>query len=104
VGEWSGLTREIIDAAQKNPEELGAAAVDYLFYSGYITLAYFLTRELEALDRSTTGISDAFKTAKLASVKFYFERILPRTLMHAAQIRAGAGSLMDIPQALFDAA
>ena len=104
IGEWSGLTREIIDATQKNPEELGAAAVDYLFYSGYITLAYFLTRELEALDRSTTGISDAFKVAKIASVKFYFERILPRTLMHAAQIRAGAGSLMDIPQALFDAA
>ena len=104
VDEWRALTGEIIAATQKNPEELGAAAVDYLFYSGYITLAYFFTRELEALDRSTTGISDDFKVAKLASVKFYFERILPRTLMHAAQIRAGAGSLMDIPQAIFDAA
>ena len=104
VDEWSGLTQEIIAATQKNPEELGAAAVDYLFYAGYITLAYFLTRELEALDRSTTGISEEFKVAKLASVKFYFDRILPRTLMHAAQIRAGAASLMDIPQALFDAA
>ncbi len=104
VDEWSALTNEIIAATQKNPEELGAAAVDYLFYSGYITLAYFLTRELEALDRSSTGISEEFKVAKLASVKFYFERVLPRTLMHAAQIRAGAGSLMDIPQAIFDAA
>ena len=104
VDEWSALTKEIIAATQKNPEELGAAAVDYLFYSGYITLAYFLTRELEALNRSSTGISEEFKVAKLASVKFYFERILPRTLMHAAQIRAGAGSLMDIPQAIFDAA
>ena len=104
LDEWSGLTQEIIAATQKNPEELGAAAVDYLFYAGYITLAYFLTRELEALDRSTTGISEEFKVAKLASVKFYFDRILPRTLMHAAQIRAGAASLMDIPQALFDAA
>ncbi len=104
IDEWRALTGEIIEATQKNPEELGAAAVDYLFYSGYITLAYFLTREVEALDRSTTGISDAFKQAKLASVKFYFERILPRTLMHAAQIRAGATSLMDIPQAMFAAA
>ena len=104
VDEWSVLTGEIIAATQKNPEELGAAAVDYLFYSGYITLAYFFTRELAVLDRSTTGISDEFKVAKLASVKFYFDRILPRTLMHAAQIRAGAGSLMDIPQAVFDAA
>jgi alkylation response protein AidB-like acyl-CoA dehydrogenase len=104
VDEWSTLTAEVIAATQKNPEELGAAAVDYLFYAGYITLAYFFARELEALDRSTTGISDEFKVAKLASAKFYFDRILPRTLMHAAQIRAGASSLMDIPQALFDAA
>ncbi len=103
-GEWQILTTEIISATQKDPEEMGAAAVDYLFYAGYITLAYFLTRELEAMGRATTAITEEFKVAKLASVKFYFDRILPRTLMHAAQIRNGAASLMDIPQAVFEAA
>jgi alkylation response protein AidB-like acyl-CoA dehydrogenase len=102
--EWGALTKEIIALTQKNAEEMGAAAVDYLFYSGYICLAYFLTRELAALEGNTVDLSADFKAAKRASVRFYFDRILPRTLMHAAQIRTGAASLMEIPQSVFDAA
>jgi alkylation response protein AidB-like acyl-CoA dehydrogenase len=102
--EWSALTQDIIAATQKNADEMGAASVDFLFYSGYITLAYFFARELEAMGRATTSLTEEFKAAKLASAKFYFDRILPRTLMHAAQIRVGASSLMDIPQAVFEAA
>ncbi len=26
--------------AMQNPEEVGAAAVDYMYFSGYVTLAY----------------------------------------------------------------
>ena len=35
---------EIGEAAMENPDEAGAAAVDYLMYSGYVTLAYFWAR------------------------------------------------------------
>ena len=103
---WGVLTQEIIAATQKNPEEMGSAAVDYLFYAGYITLAYYLALEVEAAHRSVTvvALSAEFKAAKLASAEFYFARILPRTLMHAAAIRSGAGSLMDIPEHVFLAA
>ena len=103
---WSELTAEIIAATQRNPEEMGSAAVDYLFYAGYITLAYYLALEVEAAHRSVTvvALSPEFKAAKLASAEFYFARILPRTLMHAAAIRSGAGSLMDIPEHVFLAA
>jgi alkylation response protein AidB-like acyl-CoA dehydrogenase len=101
AAQWSALTQEIVVATQKNPEEMGAAAVDYLFYAGYITLAYFLLRELAALERNTVELSADYKAAKRASVRFYFDRILPRTLMHAAQIRTGAGSLMEIPESVF---
>jgi hypothetical protein len=104
ANDWSALTKEIIALTQNNAEEMGAAAVDYLFYSGYICLAYFFARELAALDSNTVGLSDDFKAGKRASVRFYFDRILPRTLMHAAQIRTGAASLMEIPQAVFDVA
>jgi alkylation response protein AidB-like acyl-CoA dehydrogenase len=102
AGEWAVLTEEIVASTQKNPEEMGAAAVDYLFYAGYITLAYFFARELEAMGRSSI-VTDAFRTAKLASARFYFARVLPRTLTHAAQIRGGCGSLMDIPDSVFQA-
>ena len=103
---WSILTQEIIVATQKNPEEMGSAAVDYLFYAGYITLAYYLALEVEAAHRAVTVVplSAEFKAAKLASAEFYFARILPRTLMHAAAIRSGAGSLMNIPEHVFLAA
>ncbi len=34
------MTTQVGMAAMKNPDEVGAAAVDYLMYSGYIVLAY----------------------------------------------------------------
>jgi hypothetical protein len=72
---------------------IGAAAVDYLFYSGYVVFAYFLAREAEAVTRASYQGTAEFKAAKLATVRFYFDRILPRTLSHAAGVRAGAESL-----------
>ena len=35
---------KIGEAAMENPDAAGAAAVDYLMYSGYVTLAYFWAR------------------------------------------------------------
>jgi hypothetical protein len=104
AGEWSALTQEIVKASQQNPEEMGAAAVDFLFYSGYVTLAYFFARELEALPRATVELSADYKAGKLASAKFYFDRILPRTLTHVATIRSGCANLSSIPDSVFAAA
>ena len=96
--EWQQLTMEIGAKAAKDPEELGAAAVDYLFYSGYVALAYFWAREIAALGPQ----HDAdFRDAKLATARFYFERLLPRTTLHAAGVRAGAASLLSLPEPLF---
>jgi hypothetical protein len=39
---------------------------------------------------------EEFYKAKLATARFYFKRILPRTLTHAATMVAGADSLMDL--------
>ncbi|MGE4070501.1 MAG: acyl-CoA dehydrogenase C-terminal domain-containing protein [Lysobacterales bacterium] len=91
--EWEALTREIGTKAAQNAEEIGAAAVDYLFYSGYVTMAYFMAREAEAATRTSYAGTAEFKEAKLATVRFYFDRLLPRTLTHAAGVRAGAESL-----------
>ena len=30
--------------AMQNPDEVGAAAVDYMYFSGYVTLAYLWAR------------------------------------------------------------
>jgi hypothetical protein len=97
--EWGKLTIDVLQRAAGNPEELGAASHDYLFYSGYIVLAYWWARSVAAADASTRP--QAFKDAKRETARFYFARILPRTLLHKAAIEAGAASLMAMPAALF---
>jgi hypothetical protein len=82
-----------------NPEEVGAAAYDYLFYSGYAALGYWWARSVAATGPSTQ--SESFKAAKLETARFYFARILPRTRTHAAAIGSGAGTLMAMNAADF---
>ncbi len=90
--EWAGLTQRILQRAAGNAEELGAASTDYTFYSGYVALAYWWARSVAAANASAHDA--AFKQAKLETARFYFARILPRTLTHAAAIDSGAESLM----------
>ena len=92
--EWGELTLKLAQRVQSNPEELGAAANDYLYYSGYITLAYFWVRALAALEQSTQ--QPAFKQAKRDTAAFYFARLLPRTHVHRAAIEAGIESIPAI--------
>jgi alkylation response protein AidB-like acyl-CoA dehydrogenase len=94
AAEWAGLTKNILQRAATNPEEIGAASTDYLFYSGYVVLAYWWARSVAAADASTHN--DAFKQAKRETAQFYFARILPRTLAHAAAIDSGAAPLMTM--------
>src|SRR5690606_20505416 len=44
AAEWEQLTAAIVERAGANPEEIGAASWDYLFYSGYVALAYWWAR------------------------------------------------------------
>ncbi|QDE40753.1 acyl-CoA dehydrogenase [Luteibacter pinisoli] len=92
---WGELTQAIAAKAQANPEELGAAAVDYLYYSGYITLAYFLARSVLAAESSQLLSADG-KQAKRDTATFYFARILPRIHLHKAAIDAGVETLPEL--------
>ena len=93
-GEWGMLTVNTLKRAATNPEELGAASTDYLFYSGYVVLAYWWARSVAAANASSRPQS--FKDAKRDTARFYFARMLPRTLAHQAAIESGAASLMAL--------
>lgn len=97
--EWGTLTMATLQRAAGNPEELGAASFDYLFYSGYVVLAYWWARSVAAAE--TSAQSEAFKQAKRETARFYFARVLPRTLSHAAAIQSGAAPLMAMADAHF---
>ncbi|WP_434606275.1 acyl-CoA dehydrogenase C-terminal domain-containing protein [Pseudomonas sp. R1-7] len=101
--QWGELTAQVGMAAMKNPDEVGAASVDYLMYSGYIILAYlWLRMALVAQAQLDGGDGDAdFCRAKLVTCEFYFKRLLPRTASHQAAIEAGSECLMKLPAELF---
>lgn len=101
AGEWQKLTLSIGQRAVANADEVGAAAYDYLFYSGYVALAYWWARSVAAADASAQ--SEAFKEAKRETARFYFSRILPRTSAHATAIASGAAPLMSLDADRFDA-
>ena len=100
AGEWQALTQAIGKRAMADADEIGAAAYDYLFYSGYMALAYWWARSVAAADASSQP--QAFKDAKRETARFYFARILPRTLAHRAAIESGAASLMTMDADRFD--
>lgn len=97
--EWAEVTQGLGKRAVSDPDEIGAAAVDYLFYSGYVALAYAWARSVAAAEASSR--SDDFKQAKRLTARFYYDRILPRTHTHLAAMQAGADSVLAMPDALF---
>jgi len=99
AAEWATLTRDVLTRAAANPDELGAASHDYLFYSGYVVLAYWWARSVAAADASSH--SPAFKQAKRETARFYYARLLPRTLSHAAAMQSGADTLMAMEDSRF---
>jgi hypothetical protein len=94
------LTMEIGMKAMGNADEVGAAAVDYLRICGHLVLAYFWARMARiALDKKDSG--DPFYTAKLATARFYFAKLLPETAGLIRTCRAGGSTLMALDEALF---
>lgn len=101
--EWLGVSMQIGEAAMANPDEAGGAAVDYLMYSGYITLAYFWAR-MVAVAKQKIAAADgdvSFYEAKVITGTFYFERLLPRTHSLKATMLSGSDNLMTMPEGLF---
>ena len=100
LDEWQALSQRIAKDAMANPDEVGGAAWDYLFHSGYVALAYWWARSVAAAEASSRP--QAFKDGKRETARFYFARLLPRTLAHKAAIESGVGNLLTLDEAAFD--
>ncbi|MFL6665168.1 MAG: acyl-CoA dehydrogenase C-terminal domain-containing protein, partial [Rhizobacter sp.] len=96
------FTTEIGFKAFQNPDEVGAAAVDYLRVLGHLVFGYFWARMAQvALREIEAGNQDPFYKAKLVTARFYFAKLLPETAMLIRTARAGAKPMMDMEDALF---
>jgi hypothetical protein len=98
VSQWDALTLDLCKNAMKGPDEVAAAANDYLQFSGYVCLGWCLLAAAGvAARRLGEGVPDPdFYRAKLVTAAHYFDRILPRAEAHAAAARAGAEGLMSL--------
>lgn len=101
--QWLSLTKTIADKAKRNPEEIGAASVDYLYFSSYVVFAYLWARMAQvAHEKLESGTQEeAFYKAKLTTAKFFYQKLLHRTQSHAASIESGAESVMELDQDAF---
>ncbi len=98
--DWQKMTQTLGLKAAKNPDEIGAASVDYLMYSGYLTLAYFWAKMAKTAQNKLAASDEdsAFYQAKIKTARFYFQRILPRANGHAACVENGSDSMMALAE------
>lgn len=101
VARLRALTDWLKTQAGENPEELGAAAVDYLRLTAQTILAWLWTRMAAVAVNKQDGEEGGFYRAKLATGRFYMQRILPQNLALEAAIRAGAAPLMAHEESWF---
>ncbi|NWO05653.1 MAG: acyl-CoA dehydrogenase C-terminal domain-containing protein [Alteromonadaceae bacterium] len=90
----SDVTERVIKQAGENPEAVGAAAVDYLDMFGYTALAYMWAKMVKAAAEKAGDDTSGFYTGKIKTARFYYDRLLPRTVALAEGIRSGEGAMM----------
>ncbi len=97
LDQWNRLTAELAQAALQDPDELGAAATDYLHVAGLVCLGWcWLVAAGVAAKQQAVDPDDDFYKVKLVTARHYFSRILPRVEGHLAAARAGAAGLMAL--------
>ncbi len=95
------LTDWLIEAGKGNPDELGAAATDYLRIFALTTLAWFWVRMIRiALPRQEDDAT-GFYRAKIRTGRFFLYRLLPQIQGLDAAVRSGASLMTAFEEEAF---
>jgi alkylation response protein AidB-like acyl-CoA dehydrogenase len=100
------FTTELGFKGFQNPDEVGAAAVDYMRVAGHLVFGYFWARMAQVALREVAAAQaagkevDSFYVAKLQTARFYFAKLFPETATLMRTARSGASSLMETEAAL----
>jgi alkylation response protein AidB-like acyl-CoA dehydrogenase len=102
LGRLQQASIAIASRALANPEEAGAASVDYLHLFAYTAHAYLWARAAEvSLKCLEESKETAFYQSKMDTARFFVNKLLPRTSSLFANIMAGASSLMNVKEESF---
>jgi alkylation response protein AidB-like acyl-CoA dehydrogenase len=95
VQKLQATTMEVMVRAQNNPEEIGAAAADYLRLFGLVATGWMWSK----IATVATAQGGPRNEARLATARFYVTRLLPQASALASQIAAGASPVMALDPA-----
>lgn len=93
------LTAWVLDRSRNNPNEIGAASVEYLHLFGYTAYAYMWAMMAKAAVGKEQ--QEEFYASKMGTARFYFARLLPRIHSLDASVRAGSESLFLLEASQF---
>ena len=93
------LSQWLVEQGKANPNEIGAASVEYLHVFGYTAYAYMWA--LMAKEAQGKESQEDFYASKMGTARFYFARLLPRIHSLTASVKAGSESLYLLDETLF---
>ena len=99
-------TAFVAEQGLKNPDEAGAASVDYLRLFALVTLGYLWAQMAKTAQAKLKELPEAderraFYRNKIVTGRFFMERVLPDTAALVAKVQAGSRSMMELEAAAF---
>ncbi|MFQ3208994.1 MAG: alkylation response protein AidB-like acyl-CoA dehydrogenase [Colwellia sp.] len=98
------LTTDLLAKSQKDINELGASANDYLHVFGYTAMAFVWAKmaQVSLSQQQSNGESgEDFYQSKLHTARYFFSRLLSRRLSLIASAKSGSDCLFAIDDELF---
>ena len=97
-------TMWLMQNAVQNPNNAGAASMDYMHLFGHVALGYMwglmAEKSFEALKEGANGSSDFYQN-KLATGKYFMERVMPECAANLARLQSGSETMMGFDEAAF---
>jgi alkylation response protein AidB-like acyl-CoA dehydrogenase len=102
-GHLQQATMWFMKNAMAKPDNAGAGANDYMHLFGLVALGYMWALIAKAAGtRKAAGDGQAARMdTKIATGRFFMERILPESSAHLQRISAGADAVMALPEDAF---
>ena len=94
----------LMQNGMKNPNNAGAASMDFMHLFGLVALGYMWAmmaeKSLEALGEGANG-SASFHEEKLMTGRYFMDRVMPEAAAHLARIESGSESMMALDAEAF---
>ena len=103
VQDLQAATAWLMENGTANPDEAAAGSTDYMHLFGLVSFAYMWAMMAKtAQTKLAAGEGDGrFLETKIATGRYFMQRVLPETKAHLARIRSGSQAVMALPEEAF---